>query len=337
MKIWSYSLSYRIDGDGKLIEKANEFLEKAEVQGLSPDSARAYAYAMMALFRSLDQNFEKFEHFTQKDLQSWMGRMTKSGLKPRSINHRLVVARAFYRFCFGRDIPHAPGVLYPHAHYQGSKRNRVGYRSRYQPRFLDLKVKIPHEVVNPLKPAEVDRFLRGISRYRDLGITLTMLLCGLRSLEILKLKLSDVNFHQSALRVMGKGKRERLVPMPHRLMEILERYLNLERPDTEVDTFFVVLQGKSRGNPMTRAGLRSIFRYKREKLGINEARPHQFRHTFASDMARSGVPLTTIQRLLGHADPKTSLIYIELFLDDIRAEYEKAMKRIEERYAALEK
>jgi site-specific recombinase XerD len=66
-------------------------------------------------------------------------------------------------------------------------------------------------------------------------------------------------------------------------------------------------------------------------------RPHQFRHAFASDLARVGVPLTTIQRLLGHADPKTSLIYIELFLEDIREEYNRAMGRISERYAALSK
>lgn len=258
-------------------------------------------------------------------------------MKPRSINHRLIVARAFYRFCFDKEIPHASGVLYPHAHYQGSRKNRLGYRSSYQPRFLDLRVKVPHEVTSPLKPGEVDQFLRSIHRYRDLGITLTMLLCGLRSLEVLKLKLSDVSFHHSSLRVSGKGKRERIVPMPLRLMQIFERYLEIERPESDSDAFFVVLQGIRRGKTMTRAGLRSIFRYHREKLSMPQANPHQFRHTFASDMARSGVPLTTIQKLLGHADPKTSLIYIELFLDDIRAEYEKAMKRIEERYAALEK
>jgi len=337
VKIWSYSLSYRIDGEGALIEKANSFLEKAETQGLSPDTARAYAYALIAFFRHLKNSFEKFEKFSQKGLQSWMAAMAKSGLKPRSINHRLTVVRAFYRFCFGKDVPHASGVLYPHAHYRGSRRSKLGYRSPYRPRFLDLKVKVPYEVVSPLKPGEVDQFLRSIHRYRDLGITLTMLFCGLRSIEVLRLKISDVNFHQSSLKVSGKGKRERIVPMPFRLMQIFERYLEFERSDTDSDSFFVILQGKKRGLPMTRAGLRSIFRYHREKLGIDQARPHQFRHTFASDMARSGVPLTTIQKLLGHSDPKTSLIYIELFLDDIRAEYEKAMKRIEERYAALKK
>lgn len=263
--------------------------------------------------------------------------MKDSGLKPRSINHRLTVARAFYRFSFGKDIPHSPGVIYPHASYRGGYLNRQGHRPFYRPRFLDLKVKVPYEVVNPLKPHEVDQFLRSIHRYRDLGITLTMLLCGLRSLEVISLKVPDINFHQSSLTVSGKGRRQRIVPMPFRLMQIFEKYLEMERPNNQDGSFFVILQGKKRGQSMTREGLRNIFRYHRGKTGLLGAKPHRFRHTFASDMARSGVPLTTIQKLLGHSDPKTSLIYIELFLDDIRAEYEKAMKRIEERYASLKK
>jgi site-specific recombinase XerD len=337
MKIWSYSLSFRIDGEGVLIEKANTFLEKGEIHGLSSDTAKAYAYAMMALFRHLKKDFHKLETFSQHDLQSWMGIMKKAGLKPRSINHRLTVARSFYKFCFGKDIPHAPGVLYPHARYKNSQLNHKNHRSLYRPQFLELKVKVPYEVINPLKPAEVDCFLRSIHRYRDLGITLTMLLCGLRSLEVIQLKVSDVNFQQSSLTVSGKGRRQRIVPMPFRLMQIFEKYLELERPNTNEENFFVILQGNKKGKRMSREGLRNSFRYRRSKTGITDANPHRFRHTFASDMAKSGVPLTTIQKLLGHADPRTTLIYIELFLDDIRAEYDKAMKRIEERYAALKK
>jgi site-specific recombinase XerD len=337
MKIWNYSLSYRIDGEGELILKANSFLEKAEIHGLSSDTARAYAFALMAFFKYLEMDYSKLEKFTQENLQAWMGLMNKSTLKPRSINHRLTVARAFYRFCFGKEVPHHPGVIYPHASYRSNRMSNQGRRSLYRPNISNLRVKVPYVVVAPLTPEEVDKFLRSIYRYRDLSITLTMLLCGLRSLEVLKLKVSDVNFQQSSLKVTGKGKRERILPMPLRLMQIFERYLQVERPDSTGDAFFVVLQGKKTGEPMSREGLRSIFRYHRGKTGLTEARAHKFRHTFASDMARSGVSLTTIQKLLGHSDPRISLIYIELFLDDIRAEYDQAMKRIEERYAALKK
>jgi integrase/recombinase XerC len=190
-------------------------------------------------------------------------------------------------------------------------------------------------VVDPLKPVEVDQFIADLSRYRDLAIVLTMLVCGLRSQEVILLRMEDVNFHQSSLRVRGKGKRERLVPMPFALMQVYEKYLEIERSVVNSDAFFVVLQGKNKGQKLNRHTFRAFFWYHRKKLGLPKARPHQFRHAFASDLARVGVPLTTIQRLLGHADPKTSMIYIELFLDDIREEYNRAMKRIAERYAAL--
>jgi len=127
------------------------------------------------------------------------------------------------------------------------------------------------------------------------------------------------------------------VPMPFCLMQVLERYLDVERPTKSCERFFVLLQGKKAGAAMTTDGIRSLFRKRRARLGLARAKPHQFRHVFASDLARAGVPLTTIQRLLGHADPKTSLIYIELFIEDIKIEYEKAMKTIEARYAALSK
>jgi len=118
-------------------------------------------------------------------------------------------------------------------------------------------------------------------------------------------------------------------------MEVSEKYLSFERPATTGDRFFVILQGKKTGQPMTSPGLRSLFQYRSSVKRIPRARPHQFRHAFASDLARVGVPITTIQRLLGHSDPMTSAMYIYLFMDDIRADYEKAMLRIEERYAAL--
>ena len=79
----------------------------------------------------------------------------------------------------------------------------------------------------------------------------------------------------------------------------------------------------------------SLFRYRRTIKKIPRAKPHQFRHAFASDLARAGVPLTTIQKLLGHSDPATTEVYVKLFIEDIRIEYERAMKRIEVRYASL--
>lgn len=177
---------------------------------------------------------------------------------------------------------------------------------------------------------------KGIVRYRDLAIVLTMLFCDLRSQEVIKIRIEDIDFQQRLICVRGKGKRERLVPIPLQLLQV-EKYLHIERPESEHPELFLVMQGENYAYPISREGLRSFFRYRRKKLGIDQARAHQFRHTFASDLARAGVPISIIQKLLGHSDIKTCEIYINLFMEDIKSEYDKAMKRIEERYAALQK
>lgn len=337
MKIWSYSFSTRIDGAGKLVDKSNDYFEALEVQGFSPKTIQTYAFVLITFFRWLDQDWKTFEKFTQKELQDWLIALNKKSLKPNSINQRLCCVRAFYFFCFGKRLPHAAGVLYPKGYYKAKRMGPLGLYVPSKKVNIELRVKKPIRIVDPMRPAEIDKFLSDISRYRDLGLTLMMLLCGLRRQEVTLLKMQDVNFHQSAIKVFGKGKRERIVPMPFCLMQVLEKYLDIERPIKSCDKFFVLLQGKKAGEPMTNAGLRSLFRKRSRRLGLPMARAHQFRHAFASDLARAGVPLLTIQKLLGHADPQTSLIYIELFIEDIKAEYEIAMKKIEVRYAALSK
>lgn len=336
-RVWAYSQSYRINGNGQLAERANSFFETAEVQGVSMDTVRAYAFALLALIRWLGGDWNKFEEFTQKSLQDWMAQLKGTGLKARTINHRLCAARVFYHYCFGKQIPHAPGVLYPRGHFRGSRGDPLRPARRVRRSYLELRVKVESKVMDPLKPQHIDLFLKNVRRYRDMGIALTMLLCGLRSQEVILLRMEDVSFHQSSLLIRGKGKRERMMPMPYRLMQLFEKYLEYERPATADKAFFVVLQGPSFGKPLSRAGVRRLFRYRSNKLGIAKLRPHQFRHAFASDMARSGVSISALQSMLGHGDLTSTQIYIELFLDDIRAEYDKAINRIEERYAALSK
>jgi len=170
-----------------------------------------------------------------------------------------------------------------------------------------------------------------------------MLFCGLRSSEVLSLRTSDVNALDRRLLVHGKGNRERMLPLPKSLLLILTDYIRLERPSDVMDgavggvmsgPLFVVLQGRRRGQPMTPAGLRSLFRYRRRRFAetLANANAHRFRHTFGADMARAGVRLPVLQRMMGHADAKTTLQYIHLSMADIAAEYHRAIEIITKRY-----
>ena len=228
-----------------------------------------------------------------------------------------------------------PGVSAPSPYYKGPGRDKnLGLHKMPKQRRLSLRVKVPRKVVEPLTVAQVGTFRDTLKRYRDLAITYLMLLCGLRSREVLTLTLPDVSFDENRLRIHGKGDKERCLPLPEAVVETLRAYLRLERPsECPSDSLFVVLQGKRRGQAMTRSGLRSLFRHRRSvELSVANANPHRWRHTFGTEMARAGVRLPTLQKMMGHASSDTTLQYINLSMADIADEYRRAMTKIEQRY-----
>jgi integrase/recombinase XerD len=200
-------------------------------------------------------------------------------------------------------------------------------------RYKALRMKEPKCIVDPLREDQVRHFLSSLKRYRDVAIALLMLLCGLRSREILAIKLGEVAFDLNRIKVNGKGNKERMLPMASLVVDALSRYLDYERPkDSKSNELFVVMQGKRRGLSMTRAGLRRIFRTRRLQVEIANANPHRFRHTFGADMARAGVRLPVLRKMMGHAHAETTLRYVNLSMADIADEYNRAVKRIEARY-----
>lgn len=320
--------------DAGQVAEANAFLRSLRARGLSVHTVRAYAYDIAAFLRWLGTTGRLLEQLTMADLVEFIGAQRDRGSDPRSINRCLGTVRLLYRFCTGHQLVGARGASLPSPHYKGPGRDHHLGLHRLRPRGrLRLRVKEAHKLVEPLTPEQVRSFLRSLRRYRDLAIVQLMLLCGLRSAEVLALEPKDVNFDERRLRVRGKGSRERALPLPDSLVDVVQRYLELERPRLAPSRqLFVILQGKRRGQPMSPAGLRSIFRHRRRRPPLRTANAHRFRHTFGTDMARASVRLPVLQRLMGHADAKTTLQYIQLSMTDIAAEYQRAMQQIEQRY-----
>jgi site-specific recombinase XerD len=130
---------------------------------------------------------------------------------------------------------------------------------------------------------------------------------------------------EGQLRVHGKGGKLRFLPLAPETVQLLEHYVRLERPNPCGAALFVSLKGPARGQRMTPAGLRSLFRHHRQTTGIKIANPHRFRHTFASDMLRAGVSLPALMRLMGHSDIQTTLLYVQVTPQDVYVEYARAV------------
>ncbi|PYY19418.1 MAG: integrase, partial [Acidobacteria bacterium] len=120
---------------------------------------------------------------------------------------------------------------------------------------------------------------------------------------------------------------KRLVPLPPEILGVLGHYLRLERPLTNAPALFVSLKGRRRGQPMSAAGLRSLFRHHRMRSRISNANPHRLRHTFGADMVRAGMSLPALQRLMGHSQIQTTMLYVELAPQDVWREYACAIEK----------
>jgi site-specific recombinase XerD len=322
-----------VDSAGPIAE-ANEFLSALRIRGLSPRTSRAYAYDLLLLYRWMRTADQSLRQLTAAALLRFIAAQRAAGAEARSINRRLSTARLLYRFWVNRELGVGPRVSLPAPHYKGPGRDHyLGIHQLRRRGPGKLRVNEPRKLVEPLTPEQVRAFLRSLTRYRDLAIVHFMLLCGLRSREVLELDLGDVIFGDSRVRVRGKGQRDRSLPLPHMLARALREYLQLERPRRcTKPRLFVVLQGKRRGWPMTVAGLRSLFRHRRRRPLLAIANAHRFRHTFGADMARAGVRLPILQQMMGHADLKTTLQYVRLSMADVAEEFRRALAKIAVRY-----
>jgi len=324
-----------IDEKGEEIAEVNGFLDTMALRGLSTPTIRTYAYALLSFWKWMRKAASSIEELTEAHLAAYIRHLREEGKgqklpAPRSINLRLVVARSLYRFHTARELPGGAGTpLQPIPLFV--ERSRVGmYASRRLGRPL-FRVKVPRCLVVPLSRDQVVQLFESFSTSRDLAIAALMLFCGLRSREVLSLRLGDVSMLAEEIRVWGKSDKDRVLPIAPYVRRTLSSYLDLERPRTKHNLLFVNLKAPRRGSPMTAAGLRELFRYHRKRSGIEKGNPHRLRHTFATDMVREGMSLVVLKRLMGHTNIEMTLRYVNFSAEDVRAEFDRALRRLAER------
>jgi integrase/recombinase XerD len=226
-----------------------------------------------------------------EQLERWVAQMRADGLAATTIARRVAAVRAFYRHQMllgARDDNPAAALALPK-------------RLRKLPRTL--------------APSEVERLIEAAAgtaprAMRDRALVELLYGAGLRVSEAVGLDRRAVDLDERLVRALGKGQKERLVPLGRPAVEALRRYIAMGRPHLDrrhrPELFL-----NARGGPLTRAGAFLILRRLAEKSGLDPRRvhPHLLRHSFATHLLEGGADLRSVQEMLGHADLSTTELY----------------------------
>lgn len=310
---------------GREVAWINLYLDREHVRRLADKSLYSYAHSLLHFVRW----WESVHHtgdisqadLTESTLLDYLRYQSGQERRPSAstINDRVATADRAIR----NQFPDAPCQVAHGFHKIYLHRRPMGLgRPRFE--LSRLRIKEPRRNIVPLSVDEVARFWSSFRNARDLAIVGLMLLHGLRSVEVMALNRDDVLLSEGQLRVRGKGNKLRLLPLAPETTQLIDHYLRVERPDPCSAALFVVLKGPARGQRMTPAGLRSLFRHHRRTTGVQLANPHRFRHTFASDMVRAGISLPALMQLMGHADIETTMHYVKVSPQDVYLQYARA-------------
>lgn len=239
---------------------------------------------------------------TLHDVDRFVTRQAAKGFKPATINRRLVALMSFYAFLGDED----PALTCP-----------------VRPRRHMLRA--PQRLPRPVPEEDLGRFFSVIADARDRAMFLLMLRCGLRISEVAHLHLTDLYLDEPQPRLIahGKGTKERAVYLSPQAERALRAYL-AERPQVASD--FVFLSYQHTGLSTTAIHKR-LMRY-REAAGVSLS-AHRLRHSFAHDLLSADVPVTTIQKLLGHAWLESTQTYAQANDPQVRADFYAASRKLD--------
>jgi len=273
-------------------------------KGLSDNTLQAYRRDM-AKFTAFaaERGITAARKVTRSDIVEFLSMLYDRGLDSRSVARHLVTIRHFFRFALTEGyIADDPAVTIESPKFRQSL-----------PEFLSVE--------------EVDRLLEQPDKsnpvgMRDRGMIELMYSCGLRVSELCNISVSDLQAEAGYLRCIGKGNKERLVPVGKKALDALRVYLRKGRPKLLRESSTAHLFLNQKGHRLDRIAFWKILSDYGRKAALRRAlTPHMLRHSFATHLLDRGADLRSVQMMLGHSDISTTQIYTHVVEERLKQVY----------------
>lgn len=279
-----------------MTEAMKRYKEYLEFRNLSPNTINGYMKELKYLRRYLEEKKDSsiyVDEIELENIEDFISSKKDTGVAISSINRSISIIKGFYNYLENRDIV---------------GNNPTGKLETFR------DINRPKRDV--LTEDEIDLLVKNIEDKIVKYVVFTISNTGLRISELTNLKLENVDMENRIIYVIGgKGGKNRVIPINHKLHRVLVRYLKEIRPDVESDYFFA----KKKTGKISRQWTNTKIKEAVENLGWDkDITSHNLRHSFATNLLVNDVNIVSVQKLLGHSDLRTTSIYLHQSLDDLK-------------------
>ncbi len=281
----------------------------------SPQTMRAYRSDVSAFLDWCEREGVDVLCATHREVRRFLAYLDQASYSRRTVNRRLSAVKSFYRWLVVEGMVESSPAEVLQGPKQGKPLPRAVHRNEMD-RLLSV-------VLEGKQPEEASP-----QQLRDQAILELLYAAGLRVSEAAGLRMSGLDLRERLVRVMGKGSKERIVPLHATACQALQNYLSLGRPALlgarQSEAVFI----SARGNDMSANAVRVVFKKALAKAGLDESlSPHAMRHSFATDLLAGGADLRSVQEMLGHSSLSTTQVYTHMTPDRLRQAHRQAHPR----------